>query len=108
MTLVFLISDQSKVQNEEFVLNQPQIRVEQLISTFNQQFITDPYQRRIVHENLIGKQGQGFEIAMCNLNDYRFNINNSSLNAAQASIHNPGEHLKVRKQCDKSLDQFQI
>ncbi|CAF1516465.1 unnamed protein product, partial [Rotaria sordida] len=31
-----------------FVLNQPQIRVEQLISTFNQQFITDPYQRRIV------------------------------------------------------------
>ncbi|CAF1228514.1 unnamed protein product [Rotaria sordida] len=71
-------------------------------------FITDPYQRRIVHGNLIGKQGQGFEIAMCNLNDYRFNINNSSLNAAQARIHNPGEHLKVRKQCDKSLDQFQI
>ncbi|CAF4249949.1 unnamed protein product, partial [Rotaria sordida] len=31
-----------------FVLNRAQIRVEQLISTFNQQFITDPYQRRIV------------------------------------------------------------
>ncbi|CAF1029480.1 unnamed protein product [Rotaria sordida] len=74
----------------------------------NNIFITEPYQRRIVHGNLIGKQGQGFEIAMCNLNDYRFNINNSSLNAAQARIHNPGEHLKVRKQCDKSLDQFQI
>ncbi|CAF2812947.1 unnamed protein product [Rotaria sp. Silwood2] len=63
---------------------------------------------QVSSENLIGKQGQGFEIAMCNLNDYRFNIDNSSLYAAQASIHNPGEHLKVRKQCDKSLDQFQI
>ncbi|CAF3814910.1 unnamed protein product [Rotaria sordida] len=49
---------------------------------------------QVSSENLIGKQGQGFEIAMCNLNDYRFNINNSSLNAAQASIHNPGEHLQ--------------
>ncbi|CAF1473612.1 unnamed protein product [Rotaria sp. Silwood1] len=49
---------------------------------------------QVSSENLIGKQGQGFEIAMCNLNDYRFNIDNSSLNAAQASIHNPGEHLK--------------
>jgi alkylation response protein AidB-like acyl-CoA dehydrogenase len=75
-------------------------------------------------ENLIGKEGQGFEIAMRGLNGGRINIGNGnkmfilffieiilascSLGAAQASIQKTGEYLKVRKQFGKSLDQFQV
>jgi len=76
-------------------------------------------------ENLIGKEGQGFEIAMRGLNGGRINIGNReknvyfvffieiilascSLGAAQASIQKTGEYLKVRKQFGKSLDQFQV
>ncbi|CAF4316634.1 unnamed protein product, partial [Rotaria socialis] len=58
-------------------------------------------------ENLIGNEGQGFEIAMRGLNGGRINIASCSLGAAQASIQKTGEYLKVRKQFGKSLEQFQ-
>ena len=77
-------------------------------------------------ENLIGREGQGFEIAMRGLNGGGINIGKEeqidfresfffclflascSLGAAQASIEKTGEYLKVRKQFGKSLDQFQV
>lgn len=77
-------------------------------------------------ENLIGNEGQGFEIAMRGLNGGRINIGEQknhrtraivelilfpascSLGAAQASLQKTGEYLKVRKQFGKSLDQFQV
>ncbi|CAF1001558.1 unnamed protein product [Adineta ricciae] len=58
-------------------------------------------------ENLIGKEGQGFEIAMRGLNGGRINIASCSLGAAQASIQKTGEYLQVRKQFGQPLAQLQ-
>ncbi|CAF4438671.1 unnamed protein product, partial [Adineta steineri] len=58
-------------------------------------------------ENLIGKEGQGFEIAMRGLNGGRINIASCSLGAAEASMQKTGEYLKVRKQFGQTLSQFQ-
>ena len=76
---------------------------------------------QVPEENLIGHEGQGFEIAMRGLNGGRINIGrisalsdcmeflsaSCSLGAAHASLQKTGEYLKVRKQFGKSLDQFQ-
>ncbi|KAF9933972.1 Isobutyryl-CoA dehydrogenase, mitochondrial [Linnemannia zychae] len=58
-------------------------------------------------ENLVGAEGQGFSIAMKGLNGGRINIGSCSLGAAQASIEATLEHVKVRKQFNQSLANFQ-
>lgn len=58
-------------------------------------------------ENLIGAEGQGFNIAMNGLNGGRINIASTSLGAAQASLDLVTEHLNVRKQFGKPLSHFQ-
>ena len=58
-------------------------------------------------ENLIGTEGQGFNIAMSGLNGGRINIASTSLGAAQASLDFVKDHLKVRKQFGKPLANFQ-
>ena len=46
-------------------------------------------------ENIIGVEGQGFNIAMSGLNDGRINISATSLGAAQASLSLAIAHAKV-------------
>ena len=58
-------------------------------------------------ENLIGQEGQGFNIAMKGLNGGRINIASTSLGAAQASYNLCRDHLHVRKQFGQSLSAFQ-
>lgn len=58
-------------------------------------------------ENLIGVEGQGFNIAMMGLNGGRINIASTSLGAAQSSLDFVNEHLKVRKQFGQPLADFQ-
>ncbi|XP_067909859.1 isobutyryl-CoA dehydrogenase, mitochondrial isoform X2 [Heterodontus francisci] len=53
--------------------------------------------------NLIGKEGDGFSIAMNGLNGGRINIASCSLGAAYASILLTQDHLKVRKQFGEPL-----
>ncbi|CAF0864879.1 unnamed protein product [Brachionus calyciflorus] len=57
--------------------------------------------------NLIGKEGEGFSIAMRGLNGGRINIASCSLGAAQGSINACIEYMHTRKQFDKKLSQFQ-
>ncbi|XP_023324562.1 isobutyryl-CoA dehydrogenase, mitochondrial [Eurytemora carolleeae] len=64
-------------------------------------------------ENLIGVEGQGFNIAMSGLNGGRINIASTSLGAAAQSLNIAKEHLQVRKQFGKPLadtqhNQFQL
>lgn len=58
--------------------------------------------------NLLGAEGQGFNIAMKGLNGGRINIASCSLGAAQASIELAKDHLKVRKQFGQTLSSFQV
>ena len=58
-------------------------------------------------ENLLGQEGQGFNIAMKGLNGGRINIASTSLGAAQASYNLCKDHLHVRKQFGKPLSAFQ-
>ncbi|KAI9595036.1 mitochondrial isobutyryl-CoA dehydrogenase [Syncephalis fuscata] len=58
-------------------------------------------------ENLLGKEGQGFQFAMKGLDGGRINIASCSLGAAQASIEAALDHTAVRKQFNKPLNQFQ-
>ncbi|XP_032905740.1 isobutyryl-CoA dehydrogenase, mitochondrial isoform X1 [Amblyraja radiata] len=53
--------------------------------------------------NLIGREGDGFSIAMNGLNGGRINIASCSLGAAYASILLARDHLKVRKQFGEPL-----
>jgi len=57
--------------------------------------------------NIIGVEGQGFNIAMAGLNGGRINIASTSLGAAQHSLQIAAEHLKVRKQFGKPLSETQ-
>jgi len=64
-------------------------------------------------ENVIGVEGQGFNIAMSGLNGGRINIASTSLGAADHCLSIAKEHLKVRKQFGKPLadtqhNQFQL
>uniref|UniRef100_A0A2C9K112 Isobutyryl-CoA dehydrogenase, mitochondrial n=1 Tax=Biomphalaria glabrata TaxID=6526 RepID=A0A2C9K112_BIOGL len=61
----------------------------------------------VPQSNLIGEEGQGFTIAMKGLNGGRLNVASSSLGAAHASIEKARDHLKVRKQFGKTLENFQ-
>ena len=58
-------------------------------------------------ENIIGVEGQGFNIAMNGLNGGRINISATSLGAAQASLNLAVDHVKVRTQFGKPLASFQ-
>lgn len=58
-------------------------------------------------ENLVGVEGQGFNIAMSGLNGGRINIASTSLGAAQASLELVKDHLNVRKQFGRPLADFQ-
>ncbi|XP_071527247.1 isobutyryl-CoA dehydrogenase, mitochondrial-like [Panulirus ornatus] len=62
---------------------------------------------RVPASNIIGKEGQGFSIAMKGLNGGRINIASCSLGAAQASIDAAADHARVRKQFGKPLASFQ-
>ena len=85
---------------------------------------------RIPRSNIIGKESEGFTIAMKGLNGGRINIGNvltiafvislflffilfllaasCSLGAAQASLEQSIDHLLVRKQFGKPLADFQV
>jgi len=58
-------------------------------------------------ENVIGVEGQGFNIAMAGLNGGRINIASTSLGAAQHSLDIAADHLKVRKQFGRPLSETQ-
>lgn len=57
--------------------------------------------------NRVGKEGQGFTIAMEGLNGGRINIAACSLGAAQMSLDLAIEHTKMREAFGKTLSQFQ-
>lgn len=57
--------------------------------------------------NLLGKEGEGFKIAMKGLDGGRINIGACSLGAAQAAITAAQGHMLVRKQFGKALAEFQ-
>jgi isobutyryl-CoA dehydrogenase len=58
-------------------------------------------------KNLIGKEGDGFKIAMKALDGGRINIAACSLGAAQKCTDIAKEYIKSRKQFGKSLSEFQ-
>lgn len=58
-------------------------------------------------ENVIGSEGQGFNLAMAGLNGGRINIASTSLGAAQHSLDLASSHLKVRTQFGRPLSDTQ-
>ncbi|XP_059154358.1 isobutyryl-CoA dehydrogenase, mitochondrial-like [Physella acuta] len=62
---------------------------------------------RVPQSNLVGAEGQGFNIAMKGLNGGRLNVASSSLGAAHSALSKARDHMKVRKQFGKTLDSFQ-
>ncbi|KAI8851898.1 acyl-CoA dehydrogenase domain protein [Chytridium lagenaria] len=62
---------------------------------------------RIPVTNIIGKEGQGFSIAMKGLNGGRVNIASCSLGGAQAALEAANDHVTVRKQFGNPLSDFQ-
>ena len=61
----------------------------------------------IPKENLLGKEGEGFRIAMKGLNGGRVNIGTCSVGAAQAAVEHSQKYMKEREQFGKTLSQFQ-
>lgn len=57
--------------------------------------------------NLIGKKGDGFKIAMKGLDGGRINIASCSIGGASLAIDQALSHLKSRKQFGKNLSDFQ-
>ncbi|MCF8474638.1 MAG: isobutyryl-CoA dehydrogenase [Emcibacter sp.] len=62
---------------------------------------------RVPKENLLGKEGDGFKIAMKGLDGGRLNIGACSLGAAQACLDLTVKYMAERKQFGKTLNQFQ-
>ena len=70
---------------------------------------------RIVHldkveipeENLLGKEGDGFKIAMRGLNGGRINIGTCSVGAGRAALQHSQQYMKEREQFGKTLSHFQ-
>ena len=54
-------------------------------------------------ENLIGREGDGFLIAMNGLNGGRLSIASCSLGAAQASLEAARDHLTVRSRACENI-----
>jgi alkylation response protein AidB-like acyl-CoA dehydrogenase len=62
---------------------------------------------RVPADNLVGREGDGFKIAMKALDGGRINIAACSLGGARACIEASKAHLSVRKQFGKPLAEFQ-
>ena len=62
---------------------------------------------RVPAANLVGKEGDGFEIAMKALDGGRINIGACSLGGARACLELAKTHISVRKQFGKKLSEFQ-
>jgi alkylation response protein AidB-like acyl-CoA dehydrogenase len=62
---------------------------------------------RVPVANLIGAEGQGFEIAMGALDGGRINISACSLGGANACLNAALEHVKTRRQFGQPLAEFQ-
>lgn len=62
----------------------------------------------IPEENILGKEGDGFKIAMRGLNGGRINIGVCSVGAGRAAIQYSQEYMKEREQFGKTLARFQI
>ena len=58
-------------------------------------------------ENLIGKEGQGFKIAMRGLDGGRINIATLSVGTAQAALEEAQQHMNEREQFGKKIGEFQ-
>ncbi len=62
---------------------------------------------RVPAANLIGREGDGFRIAMAGLDGGRLNITACSLGGAQAALDRSVAYMKERKAFGKRLDEFQ-
>jgi butyryl-CoA dehydrogenase len=62
---------------------------------------------KIPKENLLGKEGDGFKIAMATLNGGRIGIAAQALGIAEGAFDKALEYAKIRKQFGKSLSEFQ-
>jgi len=62
---------------------------------------------KVPKENLIGKEGQGFKIAMATLDGGRLGIAAQALGIAQGAMDETVKYLKERKQFGRSLEKFQ-
>ena len=58
-------------------------------------------------ENLLGKEGEGFKIAMTTLDGGRIGIAAQALGIAQGAIDETGKYVKERKQFGRPLAKFQ-
>ncbi|MGB3973046.1 MAG: acyl-CoA dehydrogenase family protein, partial [Peptococcia bacterium] len=62
---------------------------------------------RIPKENLLGKEGQGFKIAMQTLDGGRIGIGAQALGIAQAALDEAVKYSKEREQFGKPISRFQ-
>lgn len=62
---------------------------------------------RIPKENILGKQGEGFKIAMHTLDGGRIGIAAQALGLAEGALERTVEYVKERKQFGRSIGQFQ-
>lgn len=62
---------------------------------------------RIPKENLLGKQGQGFKIAMHTLDGGRIGIASQALGIAEGALERTIEYVKERKQFGRAIGAFQ-
>jgi len=62
---------------------------------------------RIPKENLLGKEGIGYKIAMVALDSGRIGIASQSLGIARACLHEAVAYAKTRKQFGKNIGSFQ-
>jgi len=62
---------------------------------------------RIPASNLLGREGEGFKIAMKGLDGGRINIATCSIGAAQACINHTQEYMRERKQFGQAIANFQ-
>lgn len=58
-------------------------------------------------ENLIGKEGKGFKIAMMTLDGGRIGVAAQALGIAEGAFEEARDYMKERKQFGRSLDRFQ-
>jgi len=62
---------------------------------------------RVPAANLLGREGEGFKIAMKGLDGGRINIATCSLGAAQACVTHAQQYMRERKQFGKPIASFQ-
>ena len=62
---------------------------------------------RIPAQNLLGREGEGFKIAMKGLDGGRINIATCSVGAAQGALTQAQQYMQDRKQFGKSIASFQ-